>query len=180
MGMAKGEGADGEWCVCFSLSRFIVRGSPGITPDPSITFCPRDSCQAAVPKLSEDEEKLRVCPSCVSRFSLLSAIDVADTACTKDYSFCVFCRHGWHGARNACALPQSSAIVSAYLSGTDDERRTLELRYGTANIKRLVAAYEEEKALQEWLAKNSTQCPGCGTPIEKSQGCNVRATASRA
>ncbi|BGP10465.1 hypothetical protein NBRC10512v2_006396 [Rhodotorula toruloides] len=121
--------------------------------DPSITFCPRDSCQAAVPKLSEDEEKLRVCPSC-------------------DYSFCVFCRHGWHGARNACALPQSSAIVSAYLSGTDDERRTLELRYGTANIKRLVAAYEEEKALQEWLAKNSTQCPGCGTPIEKSQGCN--------
>ncbi|KAK4335969.1 Translation termination inhibitor protein ITT1 [Rhodotorula toruloides] len=116
--------------------------------DPSITFCPRDSCQAAVPKLSEDEEKLR------------------------DYSFCVFCRHGWHGARNACALPQSSAIVSAYLSGTDDERRTLELRYGTANVKRLVAAYEEEKALQEWLAKNSTPCPGCRTPIEKSHGCN--------
>ncbi|BGP26799.1 hypothetical protein JCM10295v2_005759 [Rhodotorula toruloides] len=89
-----------------------------------------------------------------------------------DYSFCVFCRHGWHGVRNACALPQSSAIVSAYLSGTDDERRTLELRYGTGNLKRLVAAYEEEKALQEWLAKNSTQCPGCGTHIEKSHGCN--------
>lgn len=96
------------------------------------------------------------------------------TLSLQDYSFCVFCRHGWHGARNACALPQSSAIVSAYLSGTHDERRTLELRYGTANIKRLVAAYEEEKALQEWLAENSTQCPGCRTAIEKESGCNVR------
>lgn len=107
-----------------------------------------------MPKLSEDEEKLRVCPSC-------------------DYSFCVFCRRGWHGTRNACALPQSSAIVSGYLSGDAEQRRTLEVRYGAANIKRLVAAYEEERALQEWLQAHSTQCPGCSARVEKSQGCNV-------
>ena len=107
-----------------------------------------------MPKLSEDEEKLRVCPAC-------------------DYSFCVFCRRGWHGTRNACALPQSSAIVSGYLSGDAEQRRTLEVRYGAANIKRLVAAYEEERALQEWLQAHSTQCPGCSAWVEKSQGCNV-------
>lgn len=107
-----------------------------------------------MPKLSEDDEKLRVCPAC-------------------DYSFCVFCRRGWHGTRNACALPQSSAIVSKYLEGDLEERKTLEARYGAANIKRLVAAYEEERALQEWLQKNSTPCPGCSAWVEKSQGCNV-------
>lgn len=36
-----------------------------VESDPSITFCPRDSCQAAVPKLSEEDDKLRVCPTCV-------------------------------------------------------------------------------------------------------------------
>ncbi|TKA51816.1 hypothetical protein B0A53_05168 [Rhodotorula sp. CCFEE 5036] len=124
-----------------------------VESDPSITWCPREACQAPVPKLSEDEEKLRVCPSC-------------------DYSFCVFCRRGWHGTRNACALPQSSAIVSGYLSGDAEQRRTLEVRYGAADIKRLVAAYEEERALQEWLQAHSTQCPGCSARVEKSQGCN--------
>ncbi|GAA5865604.1 hypothetical protein JCM3774_002065 [Rhodotorula dairenensis] len=130
-----------------------LREKARVESDPSITWCPREACQAPVPRLSEDEEKLRVCPAC-------------------EYSFCVFCRRGWHGTRNACALPQSSAIVSGYLSGDAEQRRTLEVRYGTANIKRLVAAYEEERALQEWLQAHSTQCPGCSAWVEKSQGCN--------
>ncbi|GJN93479.1 hypothetical protein Rhopal_006536-T1 [Rhodotorula paludigena] len=124
-----------------------------VESDPSITFCPRDSCQAAVPKLSEEDDKLRVCPTC-------------------DYSFCVYCRRGFHGNRNACALPQSSAIVSAYLDGDDEQKRTLELRYGASNIKRLVAAYEEERALREWLDANATECPGCSCYVNKSSGCN--------
>ncbi|KPV73999.1 uncharacterized protein RHOBADRAFT_16534 [Rhodotorula graminis WP1] len=121
--------------------------------DPSITFCPRESCQAPVPKLSEDEEKLRVCPAC-------------------SFSFCQFCKSSWHGSRNACALPQSSTIVSSYLDGDDVVRRTLEARYGVANIKRLVAAFEEERALREWLDANATECPGCGAWVNKSGGCS--------
>ncbi|GAA5973092.1 hypothetical protein JCM11641_006264 [Rhodosporidiobolus odoratus] len=116
--------------------------------DPTIAFCPIASCQAAVPKI-EDEEKLRI-----------------------SYSFCLFCRKAWHGARNACALPQSSAIVTAYLEGSPTERQGLEARYGASNLKRLVQAYEEEKALQEWLEENATRCPGCDVPIQKSHGCN--------
>ncbi|GAA6036550.1 hypothetical protein JCM8097_003564 [Rhodosporidiobolus ruineniae] len=123
-----------------------------VESDPTIAFCPLPACQAPVPRLA-DEEKLRVCPRC-------------------SYSFCQFCRRAWHGSRNACALPQSSAIVQAYLDGTDEERKALEARYGVANLRRLVAAHEEEKALQEYLEKNTTQCPGCSVPIQKSHGCN--------
>lgn len=90
----------------------------------------------------------------------------------QDYSFCVYCRRGFHGNRNACALPQSSAIVSAYLEGDEEQKRTLELRYGASNIKRLVAAYEEERALREWLDANATECPGCSCYVNKSSGCN--------
>ncbi|GAA6007204.1 hypothetical protein JCM10207_001545 [Rhodosporidiobolus poonsookiae] len=129
-----------------------LREKVRVESDPTIAFCPIDSCQAAVPKLP-DEDKLRICPSC-------------------SFSFCQFCRRAWHGARNACALPQSSAIVQAYLDGGSSDRLALEARYGAANLKRLVAAYEEERALQEWLDKNSTRCPGCDVPVQKSQGCN--------
>ncbi|GAA5916522.1 uncharacterized protein JCM6883_005447 [Sporobolomyces salmoneus] len=119
--------------------------------DPSISFCPRESCQAPTPKL--DDDKLRVCGVC-------------------SFAFCVFCRKGWHGTRNACALPQSTAIVTKFLEADDDEKRIIEQRYGAANIKRLVAAFEEEKALQEWFEKNSQSCPGCQIRVEKSHGCN--------
>ncbi|GAA5838946.1 hypothetical protein JCM3766R1_004537 [Sporobolomyces carnicolor] len=123
-----------------------------IEADPTISFCPREACQAPTPKLGDDD-KLRVCQAC-------------------DFAYCVFCRKGWHGTRNACALPQSNAIVERYQNGDDDERRVLESKYGAANVRRLVAAFEEEKALQEWFDKNSQECPGCAIRVEKSHGCN--------
>ncbi|GAA5891559.1 hypothetical protein JCM6882_004509 [Rhodosporidiobolus microsporus] len=84
-----------------------------------------------------------------------------------------------HDTRNPCALPQPSAIVSSYLSGTPSERQALEMRYGAANLRRLVKAYEEERALREWLDEDSTRCPGCDIPIEKSHGCNHLTCAKR-
>ncbi|BGP42490.1 hypothetical protein JCM10450v2_006585 [Rhodotorula kratochvilovae] len=130
-----------------------LRDKVRVESDPTIAFCPRELCQAAVPKLSDDEEKLRVCPAC-------------------NYSFCQFCKTGWHGYRNPCSLPQSSTIVSSYLEGDDAVRRSLEARYGASNIKRLVAAFEEERALRAWLDKNATECPGCSAWVQKSAGCN--------
>ncbi|GAA5884807.1 hypothetical protein JCM16303_007279 [Sporobolomyces ruberrimus] len=123
-----------------------------VESDPSISFCPRESCQAPTPKLGDDD-KLRLCTSC-------------------NFAYCVFCRKGWHGTRNACELPQSSAIVTRYLAADEAEKRILEQRYGSANLKRLVTAFEEERALQEWLEEHATRCPGCSVPIEKSSGCN--------
>ncbi|KAM0786786.1 hypothetical protein ACM66B_002220 [Microbotryomycetes sp. NB124-2] len=127
-----------------------------VESDPSVAFCPRESCRAAVPRPNtadfDDGDKLRVCPQC-------------------SHSFCVVCLKTWHGSRNACSLPASSSIVSRYLEGDDQERSALELRYGRANIKRLVTAFEEERANSEWRQQHSTQCPGCQIWVERSQGC---------
>ncbi|KAK4057512.1 hypothetical protein OIO90_001581 [Microbotryomycetes sp. JL221] len=124
--------------------------------DPSIAFCPRESCRAAVkrPTGSDFDEatKLRECDKC-------------------GHSFCVICLKTWHGTRNPCSLPQTSSIVSRYLEGDDNERAALELRYGRANVKRIVAAYEEERANTQWRQEHSMQCPGCSIWVERSQGC---------
>ncbi len=57
------------------------------------------------------------------------------------------------------------------------ERAKLDQRYGRANIRRLIAAYEEEKANMEWLKKSAMMCPGCQCYVEKAKGCNhVRST----
>ncbi|GAA6010205.1 hypothetical protein JCM11491_005390 [Sporobolomyces phaffii] len=139
-------------CGAESRARFEwLKEKIRIESDPSISFCPRETCQAPTPKL--DDDKLRVCSSC-------------------QFAYCVFCRKGWHGTRNACSLPESNRLVTQYLAADEAEKRTLEQRYGASNLKRLVAAFEEEKALQEWLKEHSTPCPGCSVPIEKSHGCN--------
>lgn len=77
-----------------------------------------------------------------------------------------------HGTQTSCAIPQSTALASKYLSGSAAEQAELELRYGAANIKRLVAAWEEDRVNREYLEANSMQCPGCLVQIEKSVGCS--------
>ncbi|KAK4052697.1 hypothetical protein OIV83_001984 [Microbotryomycetes sp. JL201] len=139
------------------LERYLwLKEKQRIESDPAVAFCPRESCRSAVPRPNgpdfDDGDKLRVCPKC-------------------QHSFCVVCLRTWHGTRNACSLPASSSIVSRYLEGDDQERSALELRYGRANIKRLVAAFEEERANTAWRQQHSTQCPGCSIWVERSQGC---------
>ncbi|KAI5477490.1 E3 ubiquitin-protein ligase RNF14 [Pseudohyphozyma bogoriensis] len=123
-----------------------------VESDPSIAYCPREACQAPVER-QDDDEKLRICKAC-------------------SYSFCVFCKRGWHGSQTPCSLPQSSAIVTRYLEGTDADRKELELRYGEKNVKRLVNVFEEDRMNREYMEGNSMGCPGCEVRIQKSQGCN--------
>lgn len=100
----------------------------------------------------DEGDKLRICPKC-------------------SFSFCVVCLKTWHGTRNPCSFPQTSSIVRRYLEGTDDERAALESRYGKNNVKRIVATFEEERSNREWREQHSTECPGCGVWVERSQGC---------
>ncbi|KAM0750960.1 hypothetical protein T439DRAFT_326001 [Meredithblackwellia eburnea MCA 4105] len=123
-----------------------------VESDPSMAFCPRESCQAPVPRVEEDV-KLRICSAC-------------------SYAFCVFCEKGWHGTQTPCSLPHSSRIVSEYLHGDPSQQAELELRYGKSNIVRLVAIWEEDRINREYMEQNSTACPGCQVPVEKSMGCN--------
>lgn len=111
--------------------------------DPTITYCPRSTCNAAVPKESDEEyERLRICPAC-------------------QYSFCVYCRRTYHGTRSRCAFSQADSIVDKYVNGTDEEKAAVEVRYGKTNVQKLVEAYLEEQANSKWIADNSTRCPDC-------------------
>lgn len=91
---------------------------------------------------------------------------------SQHYSFCIFCQKTWHGPTNACSLPRSSRIVTAFLEGTPEERLALERRYGKANIERLVKVVEEDRVNREWLERNTIECADCRVRVEKSAGCN--------
>lgn len=122
--------------------------------DPSISFCPRSTCLTAIPPPPDDPStNLRVCPSC-------------------DYAYCNLCRLTWHGSHTPCALPQSGAIVSAWLEGEEKVREGLERRYGRGNVRRLVERWEEERGNREWLEGATKACPGCRVNVEKSMGCS--------
>ncbi|OBZ78844.1 E3 ubiquitin-protein ligase itt1 [Grifola frondosa] len=131
-----------------------------IEKDPSIIHCPVPLCQTPVPKPANTEEgssweRLRTCPEC-------------------GYSFCAYCRRTWHGPISDCPLSVTESFVMEYMALPEDssQRKTLEMRYGKANLRKLVVRYEEEQALKSWLERSTMACPNCHVHVEKSMGCN--------
>ncbi|KAH9487157.1 E3 ubiquitin-protein ligase itt1 [Psilocybe cubensis] len=138
-----------------------LREKRNVERDPTVVHCPVAVCQAPVPKpIDADKEtpgwsRLRTCPRC-------------------GYSFCAFCRRTWHGPLDKCPIAQYEHLALEYLGAEEGspERAKLERRFGKANIIRLVATYEEEKANMQWLSSSTMQCPGCQCHVEKNMGCN--------
>ena len=79
-----------------------------------------------------------------------------------------------HGPHLPCPLPSTSNFLKAYLALTPDspERKIYERRYGKKNLDRLQAEFEENEANKKWFESNTRECSGCGTKVQKSQGCN--------
>ncbi|KAF9560213.1 RWD-domain-containing protein [Agrocybe pediades] len=132
--------------------------------DPTVVHCPVAVCQAPVPKptdtdVNDNEEsgwsRLRQCSRC-------------------GYSFCAYCRRTWHGPVEKCPIAQYEYLALEYLNAEEgsQERAALERRFGRANMLRLVATYEEEKANMQWLKSSTMMCPGCQCHVEKTLGCN--------
>ncbi|KAI0690685.1 RWD-domain-containing protein [Cytidiella melzeri] len=126
--------------------------------DPTMIYCP--VCQNPVPRPPDAEEsspweRLRTCGGC-------------------EYSFCAYCRRTWHGSVNECAMSSTESFVMAYIQLAEGSpaRALLECRYGRANIRRLVAKYEEDQANKKWMDKATMACPGCRIKVEKAYGCN--------
>ncbi|CAJ0748225.1 24462_t:CDS:2 [Entrophospora sp. SA101] len=110
--------------------------------DPSITYCPRKSCQAPVRKGSNDD-KLCVCPKC-------------------SFAFCY-----WHGPSVPCTMYAVEKITNDYIQAKGQLKINLEIRYGKKNLEELV---RELKTLK-WVKINAQHCPGCKTIIQRSMGC---------
>ncbi|KAJ1028319.1 hypothetical protein NDA18_002984 [Ustilago nuda] len=127
--------------------------------DPSVSYCPRSGCQAAVVRLSTDEnsghwERFRECLSC-------------------GFAFCAWCSRSWHGL-TSCPVSFQSELIRRYLSlpTSSPERRVMEQKFGRKTLETMVRKYEEEQQTQQWLSDYTTPCPTCGIAIEKSYGCN--------
>lgn len=54
----------------------------------------------------------------------------------------------------------------------DPTRKAIEQRYGIANVRRLVAKYEEDEANRKWFEESTMACPSCNIKVQKSMGCN--------
>ncbi|KAL4251054.1 hypothetical protein ABKN59_006187 [Abortiporus biennis] len=128
--------------------------------DPTMVHCPVPFCQTPVAMTGEYEEgsgweRLRTCPQC-------------------DYSFCAYCKHGWHGPISPCPIYVTDTFVTEYIkleNGTR-EKEMMERRYGKSRLQKLVKQYEEEQATKDWLSESTTSCPNCRVSVEKSMGCN--------
>ena len=144
-----------------------------------MVHCPVQFCQNPVPRpanVDEDSpwERLRTCGEC-------------------GYSFCAYCRRTWyvtvrivallerlitflgrHGTINECAMSSTESFVLEYMAHPEGSpaRESLEHRYGRANLRRLVAKYEEDRANKKWLDESTMACPSCRINVEKSHGCN--------
>ncbi|OCF41788.1 hypothetical protein I317_04394 [Kwoniella heveanensis CBS 569] len=142
----------------------ITSSSPTSTTTSSNNPVPRMPAAPASPvptgAMAEDRwERYRVCPKC-------------------SFSFCLYCNATWHGPHTPCAFPQTSLIVTEYLSYPEDSegRKKMELRRGKANIERMVAKHLEDEANKQWLEGKTRACAGCGVRVEKRCGEPIKPT----
>ncbi|XP_063981477.1 E3 ubiquitin-protein ligase RNF14-like isoform X2 [Diachasmimorpha longicaudata] len=113
-----------------------------------IIYCPRRDCQYPVSK--EANEKMASCPCC-------------------QYTFCVYCRMVYHGVEPCkYTLAEKQKLVNEYENASDSQKEMLESRYGKKQLQILV----ENSRSENWITKNSHNCPHCNAAIEKSDGCN--------
>ncbi|SPO25609.1 related to ring finger protein 14 [Ustilago trichophora] len=127
--------------------------------DPSVSYCPRSGCQAAVVRLPNDEnsghwERFRECLSC-------------------GFAFCAWCSRSWHGP-TSCPVSFQFELIKRYLSlpASSPDRALMEQKFGRKTLETMVRKHEEEQQTQQWLSDYTTPCPSCGIAIEKSYGCN--------
>lgn len=81
-----------------------------------------------------------------------------------------------------CPISATKTLLLDYMALPDGslEKKRMEGRYGRANLRKLVAEYEQERAFYEWLEQSAgSPCPGCGLRVEKASGCNHVSRAIR-
>uniref|UniRef100_A0A8C5KCS6 E3 ubiquitin-protein ligase RNF14 n=2 Tax=Jaculus jaculus TaxID=51337 RepID=A0A8C5KCS6_JACJA len=126
--------------------RLLLQSTLDMMPD--VVYCPRPCCQ--LPVMQEPGCTMGICPSC-------------------SFAFCTLCRLTYH-AMAPCKVDADKLkeLRKEYLQADEANKRLLEQRYG----KRVIQKALEEMRSKTWLDNNSKSCPSCGTPIQKSDGCN--------
>lgn len=113
-----------------------------------VVYCPRPTCQCVT--LRDEDSNMAQCPRC-------------------RFSFCVLCKHVWHGLSPCKLLPSDLKDLRETWEKLDtSERAQYELQYGK---HKLVTAFQEYDS-HNWIKSNARLCPKCSAKIEKALGCN--------
>ena len=114
-----------------------------------VVYCPRPTCQCVTLR-EEDDTNMAQCPRC-------------------RFSFCILCKHAWHGVEPCKLLPQDlKELRETWESLGTEEREVLEKQYGKSKLEK---AFQEQDSMA-WLDTNARKCPNCQAKIEKTLGCN--------
>eukprot|EP00094_Tigriopus_californicus_P008652 TCALIF_08340-PA protein Name:"Similar to RNF14 E3 ubiquitin-protein ligase RNF14 (Homo sapiens)" AED:0.05 eAED:0.05 QI:59/0.85/1/1/1/1/8/113/640 len=110
--------------------------------------CPLLHCQC--PTLIDRENNMGRCPRC-------------------SHTFCIYCKAAFHGVEPCKMKSQENMkIIKMYREANPAGKVILEKRYG----KRQLTVMVDEFQSLTYLEDNTKRCPKCGTPIQKSEGCN--------
>lgn len=114
-----------------------------------VVICPRQNCASFVVK-DEQYVNMAECPEC-------------------NFAFCTLCRRVYHGVA-PCILSgtEIEKVLDKYGTGSDEERKALEDKYGKYTLQRL----SEEASSTQWKEENCKFCIACTSPIQKALGCN--------
>jgi hypothetical protein len=125
--------------------------------DPSAGYCPRPGCEKLVRGDATD----------------IGTMYESMRMCDCGFTYCLYCNKAWHG-KAPCNLLSSTALIERYQKASEGSttRREMELRYGKANLERMILKHEEETQNREYIESNTQKCPCCSVRIEKSMGCN--------
>lgn len=125
--------------------------------DPTAGYCPRPGCELLVRAdpgdIGTSYESMRICKC--------------------GFTYCLYCSKAWHG-KAPCNLLSSTALIERYQKAGEGSivRREMEIKYGKANLERMVRNHEEETQNRQYIESNTQKCPCCAVRIEKSMGCN--------
>ncbi|KAF1364251.1 hypothetical protein EJ07DRAFT_162076 [Lizonia empirigonia] len=152
---------------CPMVQRFVnLKRKKKLETDRSTVWCPREWCQGAAkgnryPKPSAALEEMGVVfeEDFVDVPTVQDEEDKADSVREQkflagrlqicedcEYAYCKLCKHSWHGDFDRRAR-----------SDMPSERTQVE---------------KDEEASLDFIRQNTTRCPKCETPVEKSEACN--------
>ncbi|KAJ8667146.1 hypothetical protein QAD02_008808 [Eretmocerus hayati] len=114
----------------------------------NLAYCPRKVCQT--PVIIKDGENLASCPAC-------------------EYNFCPFCSKVYHGVM-PCKMDvdEKLKLMKEYKNGNSMTRKYLEKKYGKNQIRQIA----EKLSTEDYLERNTRNCPDCGIMTTKISGCN--------
>ncbi|CAG8753642.1 11307_t:CDS:2, partial [Acaulospora colombiana] len=139
-----------------------LRRKRALEKDPGLIYCPIAFCQSPCPTPQVQRDAKDRDSESMDDVAMRRKYLSLRTCDNCEFAFCILCKRAWHGLA-PCSSDITTRFLEEYISLSDDdpEKLALELRFGKAQLKRLVAVFQEDQENKKWLRESTTQCPHC-------------------